>query len=416
MHPFSALVKCEVPEEEDRDWVLRQPTLELGQEVPDPELEEELRGAPEEMLLEAEFEQEEEIPEEDEIPATQPDSPLFTPLKDAAAAKDPPPSAEAVEKELKVAEASLAVNAMDAVDVRKKQLTMRAAEREKKDAENAEKAAAKKQAKKPKAKAKGRPRKLDATPPVGDAEPAERPFKRLRRKTSEIEATSPPLAKADPPAKKGKAAVEKPKKDKGKAAVEKKQEIGGKANADGKNKKKDKKEVAAEPLAETKARMKRPAAAGSADGHAAGKKAKMSDGAAGSSKKRGNKSTGEGTEPDKELQKEMMSVIEKFVNKEYDKKGESMHHGKYGDDVVYWSRGTVGIKLHLAAGWAQRYYYAFKEASIALNIFVASRVCAKIQEHGVEWHRSAEALQFDKVIRATAVAAIAAFKDAATEC
>ena len=390
------MVKCEAADpEENVDWVLRQPTLELGQsdgDLPEEpthaELEEELRGAPEEMLRQYELEQ-----EDLEIPPTQPDSPQLTPLKDAAARKEPHPTAQAVNAELEKTKAALAVKAMDSEDVRKLQLTMRAAEKEKKEALNAEKAAAKKAAAKPKAKAKGRPRKVDVTPP-----------KRLRRKTSvsELKVASPEPETEKPVAKKGRAASEKKgAKDckKGVKATKDAAEAGGSGNNGAK---KDLKKAA------SAASKKRPAAetaGGKADGAAAGSSKALKHG------RHAGKHPAE--EPDVELQAEMTSVIEKFANKEYDRKGETMHQGKYGDDlqvVVYWSRGTVGVKLRLADGWAQRYYYSFKESSIALNIFIASKICEKIQENGVEWQSSPEALHFDKVIRATAAAAIASSK------
>ena len=274
------------------------------------------------------------FPEEDEIPATQPDSPLFTPLKDAAAAKDPPPSAEAVEKELKVAEASLAVNAMDAVDVRKKQLTMRAAEREKKDAGKCWESCCQKASQKAESKSQGKASQVGcytagwwcwacwASFQKAEAE------RRVRLRQPHLH-----LPKRIHQQRKAKQLWRNLRRTRAKQLWRRNKRLVAKPMQMARTRRRTRRKLLPSLLPKRKPAWNVQLQAGSADGHAAGKKAKMSDGAAGSSKKRGNKSTGEGTEPDKELQKEMMSVIEKFVNKEYDKKGESMHHGKYGDDV-----------------------------------------------------------------------------------
>lgn len=87
-------------EEQEIARILQMKTLELGQSEAD--LETELRGAPEEMLVEAEFEEDDmEDTVEDTIPATQPDP--VTPGKEVGE----------VEAELLAAAASIRTEEMD---------------------------------------------------------------------------------------------------------------------------------------------------------------------------------------------------------------------------------------------------------------------------------------------------------------
>lgn len=397
-------------EEEETARILREKTLELGQTEED--LEMELRGAPEDMLLEAENE---EPDEEDCIPPTQPDP--VTPVKET-----PGYYAASVQAELEATAASVPTEKMDSEDVRKKQLSMRALEREKKEAAKAAKEKEKEEAKKNKAaaKAKGRPRKKDA-PLDPEATPA-MPAKRLKRKTTvEMEQDLEEMAKetADAAAKSKKNA--KNKGESGKAGLKEKDQ-------EKSEKKKKKEELSTSEKKDDKETKKKPAAKKThkkeedkdekknevEDGQKPEKKRKekklAEDAAVPAKRHRGGAPAGgDVAAVDPNLKTEMIGVIKSFENKEYDKKGDTLHHGKYGDDVqmvVYWSRATVGVKLRLGDGLAQRYYYSIKGASIALNIFTASKICAKLQENGVEWHRAPEALQFDKMLRATAIAAV----------
>ena len=174
-------------EEQEIAKILQMKTLELGQSEAD--LETEMRGAPEEMLVEAEFEEDDmEDTVEDTIPATQPDP--VTPGKEVGE----------VEAELLAAAASIRTEEMDSEDVRKKQLSMRAAERQKKEDEKAAKEDAKKSKPAAKPKAKGRPRKAD--PPEDAVASPALPTRRLKKKTTvevdeELEDIAKDLQKVD---------------------------------------------------------------------------------------------------------------------------------------------------------------------------------------------------------------------------
>lgn len=386
-------------EEQEIARILQMKTLELGQSEAD--LETELRGAPEEMLVEAEFEEDDmEDTVEDTIPATQPDP--VTPGKEVGE----------VEAELLAAAASIRTEEMDSEDVRKKHLSMRAAERQKKEDEKAAKEDAKKSKPAAKPKAKGRPRKAD--PPEDAVASPALPTRRLKKKTTvevdeELEEIAKDLQKVDkmkkPAGKKQEKADLKEKKqekpDKKKKKEEQDKEPKKKAAA-----KKPKKKEEAKPEKENEAEEEQ-----KTEKKRKEKKPQADDAAAPAKRQRRSSAGGE---VDPNFKAEMIGVIKTFQNKEYDRKADSMHHGKYGDDVqvvVYWSRGTVGVKLRLTDGLAQKYYYSIKGGSIALNICLASKICAKLQENGVDWHSGPEALQFDKMLRATAIAAVQSARD-----
>ena len=453
-------------EEEETKRILQAKTLELGQTEDDLELE--LRGAPEEMLREAEDEAEDT---EEDIPPTQEDIPPTQPEP-----VTPPKALPAeVQEELLTAAASVRPETMDSEDVRKLQLSMRAQEREKKEAAKAAKDAEKTQKAAKEPKPKGRPRKREVEGAAAAEGPKTLPTKRLKRKTTleaqaedhgeeqKSETKEAPAkakrtaAKEDPKKKKGQETEEKqeksekksapaktkrttakedPKKKKGQE-TEEEQEKSEKKKAPAKTKrttakedpakkkkkgqeteeeqeKSDSKKKASPKKKAEKAedkKKKTKATAEKGPKEVAATLAERSEDPVVPAAKRFRKAAGGGdlAAADPQLKAEMIGVIKNFDNKEYDRKGETMHHGKYGNDVqvvVYWTRSSVGVKLCLNGGWAQRYYYSFKDATIALNIFLAAKMCAKLQEKGLEWHRTADCTEYDKMLRATATAAV----------
>ena len=456
-------------EEEETKRILLAKTLELGQTEDDLELE--LRGAPEEMLREAEDEAEDT---EEDIPPTQEDIPPTQPEP-----VTPPKALPAeVQEELLTAAASVRPETMDSEDVRKLQLSMRAQEREKKEAEKAAKDAEKnkKAAKEP--KPKGRPRKREVEGAAAAEGPPALPTKRLKRKTTlepqaedhgeEQKSTQKSETKEAPAKTKRTAAKEDPKKKKKGQETEEEQEKSEKKKAPAKTKrttakedpakkkkgqetegeqeksekksapaktkrttakedpkkkkgqeteeeqeKSEKKKASPKKKAEKAEDKKKKTKATAEKGpkEVAATVAERSEDPVVPAAKRLRRAAGGGdlAAADPQLKDEMIGVIKNFDNKEYDRKGETMHHGKYGNDVqvvVYWTRSSVGVKLCLNGGWAQRYYYSFKDATIALNIFLAAKMCAKLQEKGVEWHRTADCTEYDKMLRATATAAV----------
>ena len=476
-------------EEEETKRILQAKTLELGQTEEDLELE--LRGAPEEMLSDAEDEVDDE---EDDIPPTQEDIP---PTQEDIPPTQPEPVTPVkalpaeVQEELLTAAASVRPETMDSEDLRKLQLSMRAQEREKKEAEKAAKDAEKAKKGGKEAKPKGRPRKKDAEAAAAAEEPLVLPTKRLKRKTTlehpedhgeeqkpkqkkkeeekgqeteeeqkklEMKKARAKTPKEDPAKKKkGQETEEEQKKSETKKATaktkrapkedpakkkkkgqetEEEQEKPEKKKAPAKTKrapkedsakkkkgqeteeeqeKSDSKKKASPAKKAEKPEEKKKKSKATAE-EVAATPAESAEAPVVPAAKRLRRAAGGGdlAAADPQLKAEMIGVIKNFDNKEYDRKGETMHHGKYGNDVqvvVYWTRSSVGVKLCLNGGWAQRYYYSFKDATIALNIFIAAKMCAKLQEKGVEWHCTADATEYDKMLRATATAALQCPRD-----
>ena len=247
---------------------------------------------------------------------------------------------------------------MDDGDLRREQLTMRAAEQQKVADKKEENKKRKEEAQKAEPKARGRPRKkaLAGTVSEGSALPAEssqQPVKRRRLRSNGHQdgaASSAPVAE---PSSTTSSAVPAPK-------------------------------------AGAKARPK-PKAASRSQQHRQQEEVPVN-------------------EADK---LEMQALLMRFRNVRYNKETETLHKGKFeGVQIsVYWTRSAVGVKIWDApsAKWKQVQY--FSEEPLCLRIFQASKFAAELSHHlptNRDWAETADGIRFGRILRQSAAAALIA--------
>lgn len=112
---------------------------------------------------------------------------------------------------------------------------------------------------------------------------------------------------------------------------------------------------------------------------------------------------------DEDLKDEMVALLAKWHNKEYNRAEETYHSSDgFGDAIsftVYWSRPAVGIKIwdYEEEEWSQKAYFA--KYSLPLCIFMARKFAEKLVLNGLDWSNSDEGIAYRNVLKATALAA-----------
>ena len=105
---------------------------------------------------------------------------------------------------------------------------------------------------------------------------------------------------------------------------------------------------------------------------------------------------------------EMRALLLKWKDHAYDKSVETLHKGKFKESqiVVYWTRDATGVKVQKDGKWCQVSYFA-KFAHMILAIYAASQMAEQLDKHGPAWLDTPAGENFDKSLRATALAAAA---------
>ena len=276
---------------------------------------------------------------------------------------------------------------MDERDVRAEQLGMRASEvaksKELKEQKKMEKEAAKEAAKLEPPKPRGRPRKSQAQPEAADTEAAAEPVaKRRRKKESQVDAEVAEPAEAAEPA---------PKRRKSGQAVEPKAKAKGKAKAAEKVEAGNEEPQEQQPVAVPKAKA--------------------------APKQRSKKHACINVQQapvDAQVQAEMLELCSKFDNVVYDRTKEALHKFSGVEWVridAYWSRQAIGVKIYYQDAWAQKWYFSLRSLPFCLNIYMAQKMAIEVAKHEKDWHDSEECRNFEAMLRATAVAADAAYQE-----
>eukprot|EP00435_Cladocopium_sp_Y103_P062560 s723_g24.t1 len=296
----------------------------------------------------------EEVPKEMEVPRTRVPlgeaetkiDKIEVPLEDT---QEPEKINEGV---IQQAQAELEHAAADPenADLRRQQLTMRAAEKEKVEEQREQQKMEKEKKKaegKSKAKPKGRPRKAE-----GDG--AER-VKRVKKRKQEVEQEEEEeeVEDADSTAAEPEA---KPKK----------------------NRKKKKQTAEGAPKAKAKATAKAKRAP----------RARRAD---------------DEPKPDEEMVQDMVELMLKYHQNPYDKTKEKMHKEfKKGTTRVwvsiYWNRPAGGVKIMEGDKESQKFYFSYEYSSVAVHIYMCNRMAARWMTNPAEWHESDEALNLFRLL------------------
>ena len=329
-----------------------------------------------------------------------------------------------LEKELKAAEAEANQNvgAQVGTDMRRLQLTMRASELQKTADQKEEKKRAKERKVDKEKKPRGRPRSKHvpaeeiapasstgstAECPEGPAastgalEPVA-PKTRVTGKRSDKESLG--KDEEQPDAKKQRTLslpVEKPGKEQPKKRLRRM----GTAAVSPPPPEAETGRGAASPKAKAKAKAKAKSGAKSSPNKAPKSAAK--------SKPKQSKKKEKEASVDEPMRLEMCAVLKRWVGKDYDRKSDTLHKSdEFGEDVqftVYWGRSAVGIKVRKGDQnkWQQVAYFCMG-SSIALDIFAARTFAVKLKAEGLDWYQSEEGAAYNKLVKRTARAAIAA--------
>ena len=79
---------------------------------------------------------------------------------------------------------------------------------------------------------------------------------------------------------------------------------------------------------------------------------------------------------------------------------------------VYWNRGAVGIKVSCDDGKdRQRFYFSDNFDTVAVNIFLSSKMCERMVVLGKDWAQTEDAKHLETKLKATAAAAMEKFKE-----
>lgn len=79
---------------------------------------------------------------------------------------------------------------------------------------------------------------------------------------------------------------------------------------------------------------------------------------------------------------------------------------------VYWNRGAVGVKVTSDEGKdRQLFYFSDNFDTVAVNIFLSSKMCERLVANGKDWATTEDAKHFETKLKATAAAALEKFKE-----